>query len=239
MLPSLIQDESTNLILGTLLAALICTLICYSQAYKKWISINQELKQNQLEENAKDVHKLRSHLLTQPMGKQEWDFSSSWTTSITALGGFLGAVVTAQISSDQNQVGLNLFFGLLVLLAPIFYRTTARYALPDQESTQTDSVAEPQGCVFGFFLTTLITLWAVFGELITITIMLTNMSQNPHGVQPIQVFFWIFLGIALLSMVVYTLQAIPWTVEEQITIAYESQRKEPATRPALPAWKLL
>lgn len=178
------------------------------------------------------------------MGKQEWDFSGSWATSITTLGAFLGTVISAQVSTEMNHVGLNLFFGLLALLAPILYRATSQYALPDDhEEKLPPPSSEPQGYVWSFFLTSLITLWAVFGELITIVIMLADLNTGSSETilaQSVQIFLWFFLVIALLSVVIYALRTIPWTVEDQITTASDRRQRCPKAKcPSLPPWKLL
>ena len=102
------------------------------------------------------------------MGPPNWDFSKSWGSSFTVLGAVLGTIVAAKgVIPDQPKfltqpggyAALNLAFGLIIVLAPFLYRALS--------SPVPVGGAEPQyeGYVWSFLVCTLLTVWAVLGQL--------------------------------------------------------------------------
>jgi preprotein translocase subunit SecG len=66
------------------------------------------------------------------MGGEKWDFSSSWASTLTAVGAILGTTLTAQVLPTQPQipksvfVSLNLLFGVIIVVAALVYSATRR-----------------------------------------------------------------------------------------------------------------
>lgn len=217
-------DTPTEITIGSLLIAVILTIIAYFR-----------------------VHPLAASILTHYMGKPHWDFSKSWATSLTAVGALLGTVLSAAaggLTSDKTNAGLNLFFGVLVLIAPLLYTATARYTETGPIDAQEVQV---QGYVGMFLLTSLLTVWAVWGELVTILVILYNLTSATILTSPIRYIFLVFLIAALVCVGVYAIRTVPWTVQEQLL--KEKQEKERLKRlvpeaeeqsqPALNDWSLL
>lgn len=95
-------------------------------------------------------------------------FSDSWATSLTSIGALLGTVLGAGLLPDDpivmsknKLVGLNILFGLLVVIAPLFYNAFR---------VKKGSGAKPiyEGKLWAFWFACLLTLWAVAGEVLTI-----------------------------------------------------------------------
>jgi hypothetical protein len=148
------------------------------------------------------------------MGTLKWDFSESWTTSLTAIGSFVGTIISAGLIHRPSNVGLSLFFGLLVLVAPILYRATGRYIIPHDKPNE----RELQGTVGAFFLTSLLILWSVFGQLVTLIAILNDLSASSQGFfSPlVHIIFLLVLVLALVGIAFYSFRTLPWVVEDQM-----------------------
>src|ERR1700736_1877403 len=124
-------DTPTEITIGTLLLAIILTMVAYFiiLADKKVASLHP-----------------KGSVLTHCMGKPQWDFSKSWASSLTAVGALLGTILAAAgggLTSNKTNAGLNVFFGVLVLIAPLVYSATARY-------TEAGSMDAKEGQVQGY-----------------------------------------------------------------------------------------
>jgi len=227
-------DTPTEITMGTLLLAIILTVFVYWRIHA--------------DKNIVSLHLKRS-LLTHCMGKPEWDLSKSWATSLTALGALLGTVISGGLTRNMTNAGLNLFFGVLVLIAPILYTATARYI---ETGTGDEKRHEAQGFVGIFLLTNLLIVWAVLGELITVLIILYNVASTTILTSPIKYIFLIFLVAALVCVGVYVLRTLPWTVHDQLQTAQKETERfmtaapsesasegEAPPRPAMKSWSLL
>ena len=108
----------------------------------------------------------------------KWSFTQSWASNITALGAILGTVLAASgwVSQTLSEfsttqfAGLSLFFGALVLLAPLAY-SAMRREVDAEDAPGTDF---QYGSYGGLLLAALLTTWAVLGQLSTLAILLWN-----------------------------------------------------------------
>src|ERR671930_2559715 len=68
--------------------------------------------------------------LTSRLGPPNWDLSKSWGSNITVFGALLGTLLTSGALPEQPSIpkptyaGLNVLFGVLVLVAPFIYTAT-------------------------------------------------------------------------------------------------------------------
>ena len=158
-----------------------------------------------------------------PMGKTKWNFTTSWATTLTTIGALLATVVSALKTSQFT--GPCLFFGLLVLVAPLAYLIPGR-----QEAGSADESPSLQGYVLSFLIACLLTLWGVFGELVAIILLLNSQSES------ISLFlirlFQVILGLAVAMICIYAWQTIRWTLLAQT----DTKRFGPS---GPPDWSLL
>ena len=110
--------------------------------------------------------------LTQRIGPVDWDFSASWASNITVFSALLGTILTAGVLPDETSsarvatyAGLNLLFGVGVLVGPFLY-TALRGAVQVNKRSKTKE-PQYQGWVSSFLLATIIVLWATAGEFFT------------------------------------------------------------------------
>ncbi|CAN7542007.1 hypothetical protein LJR027_003660 [Terrabacter sp. LjRoot27] len=95
----------------------------------------------------------------------DWKFNESWASNIGAAGALVAAVAGAsgQLSQLLPQfpaaqlVGVNLFLGFLVLLAPVAYLT-----FKDGN----------EGTIGGLMLGGLLSLWAALGQIVSVVLLL-------------------------------------------------------------------
>ena len=78
---------------------------------------------------------------------------------------------------NTSYEGLNLFFGLLILVAPAVYTATQR---PESVNRRSAKVKEPQyhGYVVAFLAACALTLAAVVGELATVTVLFWDIETS-------------------------------------------------------------
>ena len=149
-----------------------------------------------------------------PMGKGSWDPNTSWASNFTLLGAVLGSIMVAGMLPNTTKFfttttysALYIFFGALILLAPFVYVTTRTH---DPGST------DLHGYVWSFLLSSLITLWAVLGELVTIAFLLNELSAT--GSVPNSVAY-VFVGLmfaAALLMLYYLWTGIPYLIGQDV-----------------------
>jgi hypothetical protein len=149
--------------------------------------------------------------LVDELAEVDYSLSDSWASNLTGFGGILGTLVgtsglvsaTASPLSGSALTGLNLLFGLILLLAPLLFTTFSRLDGPSGDA------AAPQyrGYVGAFLAAVMLTLWAALGEVTTSTVMLTELTSGflsrPLG--------WVFLSFLLagyLLIIIYAWRSI-------------------------------
>lgn len=120
------------------------------------------------------VLKFRSDL-PQSMGPSEWSFSASAATNLTVAGTLLTGVLVSSAVPDsphyltkQGYFVLSLLFSIVVSLAPILYNFCCRPTGPDPTSPQS---LQFTGSVWLFLLSGALTVWGVFGQVTTMSLM--------------------------------------------------------------------
>jgi hypothetical protein len=113
--------------------------------------------------------------LTKPMGPSEWSFSGSAATNLGVAGTLLTGVLVSSAVPDyphyltkQGYFVLSLLFGIVVTFAPILYNFCCKPTGPDPTNPQSPEFA---GSVRLFLLSGALTIWGVFGQLATMSVM--------------------------------------------------------------------
>lgn len=159
------------------------------------------------------------------------DFKTSFASTVTAAGAVLATVIAASVLPEETAtlskeafVALNLVFGIAVVVAGLVYAALQRPVWVDAKKEKpTDPDIQQrnmQGRVWGFLVASLITVWAVFGELLTVWLLLDELGQE-QGFSDTSLFvFKLLIAAAAFTMAVYTWRRIPAIVA--------SQRRKPA-----------
>jgi hypothetical protein len=123
-----------------------------------------------------------------PLGKRvgpvNFDFSKSFASTVTALGALLATVLaskgTVTVShphlDSASYAALSLFFGILVVIAPFTYRALS--ATTDVKNDKGVADIQSQGYAGSFLLSTVLTVWAVLGQLVTLFFLLTDLQES-------------------------------------------------------------
>ena len=120
------------------------------------------------------------------MGQGQWDFSQSFATNIAVIGSVLTLILnstTAQIPTrgeilpSNTYGGLGIFFGTLVIVAPLLYNGTADRVRVISLSDR-DTSAEYHGTVRGFLLASLVTQWGLLGSMVTVFLTLLELEHT-------------------------------------------------------------
>jgi len=120
--------------------------------------------------------------LADELAEVNYSPSTSWASSLTGLASILGTLVgTSGIIADTATplpgpalTGLNLLFGVILLIAPLLFTTFSRLDPPDPASV----APAYRGYVGAFLGTVLLTLWATFGALATSTVLLSELASG-------------------------------------------------------------
>jgi hypothetical protein len=109
--------------------------------------------------------------LTQLMGIPSWDFSRSWASNISVVGGLvtLSALALIPNTVETQQMPRSVYtilffvFPLLAALAPLVYNFSRRVTR-DPATTPPTIVA--QGKAYMFIVAAVFTMWAAVGQLV-------------------------------------------------------------------------
>lgn len=166
-------------------------------------------------------------LLTR-MGTSSWKFNESWASTLTAVGAILGLILAAEVIPKQPQtfstttyVMLNLLFGAGIVAATLTYNAIrwpknvdvfekGHPVIVDGERVQT---TENQGFVLVFLIASSMTLWALFGQLLTTWLLLDEITRplSPF----VETFARIVIPLSAFLAAVYGIASIPWTLINQ------------------------
>jgi hypothetical protein len=176
--------------------------------------------------------------LNDRLGAVNWSFTDSWATTLTALGALLGTILSTtgilpestKLLSNAALGGLNLVFGLMVLVAPLVFSAFSHDTANNYD--------EPsyQGTVWSFLIACIITIWAVVGELATIMVLLQELAVGTLSVS----LSWLFVVLLLIAEVLLVVYA--WSTMRGTIVHRETQEPGAAagaddTRPR--GWSLL
>jgi len=161
--------------------------------------------------------------LTNRLGPANWDFSKSWGSNLTVVGALLGTILAAGALPDttslskQTYAGLNLLFGVLILVAPLVY--TATQTPVSVNRTKTLKEPQYQGYVVSFLIASAITLWATLGELATVTL-LFNEIRTARSLPAASVGLLIaVVGVSAALLCFYAWRSLKWIIERQCKLS--------------------
>jgi hypothetical protein len=163
-----------------------------------------------------------------PLGELDFDFTSSFASTLTAVGALLGTIIGAGVLPDQTVnlskeafTALYFLFGVAIVVAPVVYLAGQRSAWIPKEGDTKKEVRKSQGFVGLFILSCFITVWAVFGELYTTWLLAGELGQAGKGFSTFAVdIFRVLLVAGALSLIAYTfwrVGAIVWPEREKKT----------------------
>ena len=185
------------------------------------------------------------------MGQGQWDFSQSFATNIAVIGSVLALILNSSAASllggtgilpGGAYVGLGIFFGTLVTVAPLLYNGTADRVIVASPGDR-DTSAEYHGTVRGFLLAAVVTQWGLLGSVVTVFLTLLEL-EHAGSLSLIPV---ILLAVTLLVAIYffgrYSWVKIGGTLADQFdaqTAATARAAAMPAgAEPVRPGWTLL
>jgi hypothetical protein len=174
-----------------------------------------------------------------PFGPPNWKYSESWASTLTLIGALLGTLLGAGVLPDKlalfSKAGysaFNVFFGMLVLIAPLVYA-----ALQTRVTDAADKSQQYQGTTLAFGLASIATLWGVFGQLATVGLLFREI-EKAGGLST-----WLVLvSGAILLLIFAAALAYVWKRMRQIAEGPKAPRTAglaPPDDPDAKAWSLL
>lgn len=166
-----------------------------------------------------------SFSLSSKMGQPRWSFSESWASTLTVALAVLGTVAASSVlppsplrMSTIGYVGLSLFFGGLTVFAPLVYVAFRSHHHVDDPSTHSST----HGYVAGFLGAAVITLWAAFGQIITLAIAADEIAVRYNLKTFARVGLIGAVLVAGMLVIRYAWTSIPWTISDQKVDAIET-----------------
>jgi hypothetical protein len=196
----------------------------------------------------------RPMTLRSRMGQGQWDFSQSFATNIAVIGSVLTLILNSSTAPGVGRTeilprgayaGLGIFFGTLVIIAPLLYNGTAD-RVTVSSPVDRDTAAEYHGTVRGFLIAALVTQWGLLGSVATVFMTLLELERaGSLSLTPV-----ILLAIALLAAMYYFARyswvKIGGTIADQFDAANpaaerarEMTAQAAAPPPPRPRWTLL
>lgn len=183
------------------------------------------------------------------MGGPNWDFSQSWATTLATVGGVLNTVLVAGVLTQAKvPSGLGAFFGILALLGPFAFSALLLHRLRKQDATAA-SLPRYEGCVAGFLVACLFTIWGVTGQIGTTITLCSDLANQSALSWVTSIALIICLALAVVGVAFYAWRTIPATVATQMNDAqnqmkmYEAQVRlkvsDETQKPPLPRWTVL
>ena len=209
-------QQAESILIGSFILAVIITSLAYQS----------KCVRNQYAKKKTNKESFRYHWYDK-MGTPTWSFTTSWATTLTTVGAVLGTILTSVQTENQQTfqkegvLGLSLFFGLVVLIAPVLYSAISVHKRIIDQGKETP---EYQGFVWMFNIICCLTLWAVYGQLVTVTNTLSVLVGSATFLQTV---FIIALIISIIGVSVYAIVTIPWTIQDQLD---KKKMAEPSTR---------
>ena len=145
-------------------------------------------------------------------GTAELDFTKSFASTITGVGALLGTIIAATEVLPEETVelskagfiGLNLTFAIAVAIAAAISTSVLHAKATKAEKATDPPVWKTEGYVFPYLIAAFITLWAVFGELGTIWLLVGELASG-KGFTSVGVWgLRVLLVVAGLAMFPYT-----------------------------------
>lgn len=132
-----------------------------------------------------------------------WDSSSPWVTTLTAVVAVVLPILQANILpktpsllTTTGYTILPLFFGALVAVAPVFYSAIAPVVQTD------DGTTPPGQWRAAFFGASLLTIWAIFGELLLASFIMWELQHDGDISSAVA---WIFIAVfAIVGLLLFT-----------------------------------
>lgn len=158
--------------------------------------------------------------LTSRMGQGQWDFSTSFATNIAIIGSVLALVLSSGILPTPTNIlpdtaygGLAVFFGSIVIIAPLLYNGTADRV--HVSPGDVDTAAEYHGTVWGFLLAALLTEWGLLGSVATVFVIFLELyDANVLSIAPL-VLLTVTLFVSLVFFARYSWVKINGTIVDQ------------------------
>jgi hypothetical protein len=186
------------------------------------------------------------------LGSPSWEFSKSWASTFTVVGALLGTVLsslvlpeTTERFSKETLAGMNLFFGVAVLVAPLVFAASERLQPVKKDETVANSPVEmqPQGSVAGYLTASAFTLGGVFGQLFTIFFLLSEIEAKGALPEDALILLLLMLALALVLTVTYAWKTLGWTAVHRakpgVPPGLTTAEVRAQARPALDSWPLL
>jgi hypothetical protein len=150
--------------------------------------------------------------LLEPLGALELKFGESFASTLTAAGALLGTIIAASVLPEETVnlsragfTGLNLIFGVAIVVAGVVYAAAQLPVWKDVPNEANKQESKFQGYVLPFLLAALITVWAAFGELLTLWLLIAELGQD-QGFSSFAIFvIRALIVLAAAGMIPYTL----------------------------------
>jgi hypothetical protein len=154
------------------------------------------------------------------LGSPAWDFTKSWTSTLTLAGGVLSAVLTLSALPEMTQYAskpgygtLILLFSLLVLFAPLVFMGWMSGDV--KHGTDGKPSVTYQGNGLLFFITCLMTLTGGLGQVAVLALLLDEVFGKMYS--PFYIIALVFVAVFWLLISSYSINSMKLTFKLEKT----------------------
>jgi hypothetical protein len=175
-----------------------------------------------------------------PMGGPQWNFSTSFATNFTVLGGILGSALASsalpefpRLMTKSSYIVLTLMFALITGVAPILYNVSCQRG-----------PSGLQGRVWLFLGSASITIWAVFGQLLTLALLIADFVSRGNLAVFSGVCIDVLLALMAVGLVRYSFLTAALNVQQSVARSIATQPdherdSESQGAQGAPTWQVL
>jgi hypothetical protein len=161
--------------------------------------------------------------LNEQRGVPTGDFSRSWASNISVVGGlvtfstmsFLPSTVETKILTRSAYAVLLFAFPLLAALAPLIYNFSRRV----QKDTSTPPAVIAQGKAYMFIVASILTIWSAVGQLALQTSLIEEVRRLGYLPSSFALLIELLLSIIGLGVLQYGGRTVIETVRTQVSSA--------------------
>jgi len=191
--------------------------------------------------------KIPRNKLTQRMGMPAWDFSQSWASNLSVVGGLVSLSTVTGLLASKSQTSLpavaytalDFAFPLLAILAPLVYKFSGKVTV----QLGPPPTILNEGIVAMFLVAGVFTIWACTGQLVLQALWLLDLNASNGTLAGFGILVAVVLILVALGVLYYAFRTMVDTINAQTDAAAAKGRKisliAVAGRTRAESWPLL
>jgi hypothetical protein len=157
--------------------------------------------------------------LNKRLGSPTWNYSESWASTFTLGAGVVGTLLSSSgVVPDSTSYLPNAAYGALHVLFLLIAGAAPLVYVAWQSA---DASGVPHGVVHWFLVATAVTLWAAWGQLATLGLLIVEILLKGTLSLTAAILWLIIVSLPAILMGVYSWKGIKWRIDRQDALRTE------------------